>query len=384
MNDLLAVDDNDFYSFDEEEILLTEEQIAEAVKISERVTDQELQWQVYLSSLALSGFTSWLDERDDELKIDTSLCPLFSGSPKIGAANRLQIGGFKVCVIAKGGLDGDYVNVPQAILKDSAETAQFYIFVEVLEEMSQAVMYGFLRSDRLDRYAQVEPLEDFSDGTCDLPVSWLNLEFDKLVSYLRCFNPSAIPLPKLVSTRSIAQSISSSLDSIENLVINTSQWFDRQLDRVSESLEARLLPMKLELSTMRSSNLSLAEILDEIQKLNPSIKILNSQPKVRYLIDNRFTLDVLVQKLPDNQNEWSMLSVLTPIDEQALPLQLSLQIDDDSNMLNQEIVEREMTPYLYTCVTGNFSESFKISIFTPDGNSTILPRFVLKSDTRNL
>jgi Protein of unknown function (DUF1822) len=197
---LPPVNEDTFYSFEEAEIPLTAAQVAEAVRISEPVTDRELQWQVYLSVLALAGFTSWLEERDDELTIDTSQCPLLAESPKIGAASRLQIGGFKVCVIAKGGLDGDYVNIPQAILKESAETAQFYIFVEVLEEMSQAVMYGFLRSDRLEQYIQTEPLADFSDGTCDLPISWLNLEFDELVSYLRCFNPSAIPHRQVTSS----------------------------------------------------------------------------------------------------------------------------------------------------------------------------------------
>jgi hypothetical protein len=195
---LPPVNENIFHPFGEEEISLTTAQIAEAVRISEPVTAHELQWQVYMSSLALAGFTSWLDGQDDELKIDTSQCSLISESSKIGAASRLRIEGFKVCVIAKGGLDGDYINIPQAILKDPAETAQFYIFVEVLEEMSQALMYGFLRSDQLDRYCQADPLEDFSDGTCELPTDWLNLEFDELVSYLRCFNPSAIPLPQLV------------------------------------------------------------------------------------------------------------------------------------------------------------------------------------------
>jgi hypothetical protein len=196
---LPPVNEDTFYSFEEAEIPLTAAQIAEAVRISEPITDRELQWQVYLSSLALAGFTSWLEERDDELTIDTSQCQLLSSSPTIPTANHLQIGGFKVCVIAKGGLDGDYVNIPQAILKDPAKTAQFYIVVEVLEEISQALMYGFLRSDRLEQYVHAEPLADFSDGTCDLPISWLNLEFDELVSYLRCFNPSAIPLPQLVS-----------------------------------------------------------------------------------------------------------------------------------------------------------------------------------------
>jgi hypothetical protein len=233
---LPPMNEDTFYLFDEEEIPLTAAQIAEAVSISEPIIDRELQWQVYLSALALAGFTSWLNERDDELTIDTSQCQLLSSSPTIPAANHLQIGGFKVCVIAKGGLDGEYVNIPQAIVKDPAETAQFYIFVEVLEEMSQAMMYGFLRSDRLEQYFKTEPLEDFCDGTCDLPISWLNLEFDRLVSYLRCFNPSAIPLPQLVSQN--RQVISSDGENFNfkrcwNRIFNRNwQWgdFAKQID----------------------------------------------------------------------------------------------------------------------------------------------------------
>jgi Protein of unknown function (DUF1822) len=359
MNDLLAVDDNDFYSFDEEEILLTEKQIAEAVSISERVTDRELQWQVYLSSLALAGFTSWLDERDDELKIDTSECPLLTGSPKIGAASRLQIGGFKVCVIAKGGLDGDYVNIPQAILKDSAETAQFYVFVEVLEEMSQAVMYGFLRSDRFDRYAQAEPLEDFSDGTCDLPVSWLNLEFDELVSYLRCFNPNAIPLPKLVPAESIGESTTSSLESIENLVINTSQWFNRQLDRVSESLNAVMLSSSFAASGMRSEEeLSIRERVNEHEghEIVP-----NDSIEVKYPIGD-YTLHILTWKSPDDFDRWGILAAVSSQKRLELPIGLSIEIDENGNFSKRSIEEEDRVILYEYVVFKNDSNEGEISI----------------------
>ena len=216
MNNILAIDKNDFFSFDEETISLTEEQIAEAVKISDRTTDSELKWQVYLNVLAFYGFEAWLEERDDELNIDTSECQLLSDNPTIPAANHLQVNGFNVCVVAKSASDGDYVNIPQSILKEPSETAQFYIIVEVIEEISEVLMYGFLRADRLEQYYKADPLEDFSDGTCDLPTNWLNLEFDELISYLRCFNPSGIDLPELVTAdNTIWASISS--QEIENV-----------------------------------------------------------------------------------------------------------------------------------------------------------------------
>jgi Protein of unknown function (DUF1822) len=199
---LPSIAEDYFDYFDEEEISLTESQIAEAVRVSDRIVDRELQWQVYMNALAVAGFTSWLLERDDELKVESVgvACPLENRvdacAPKI-PATYLRIGGFKVCVVAKGALDGDYVNIPHTLVQPDSEGAHFYIVVEVLEEMAQALMYGFIRCDRLHQYLQVEPLELFSDGTCDLPISWLNLEFDELLSYLRCFNPNAIPITQI-------------------------------------------------------------------------------------------------------------------------------------------------------------------------------------------
>jgi Protein of unknown function (DUF1822) len=340
MNDLLAVDDDDFYSFDEEEILLTEKQIAEAVKISEPVTDRELQWQVYLSSLALSGFTSWLDDRDDELKIDTSKCPLFTGVPKIGAASRLQIGGFKVCVIAKGGLDGDYVNVPQAILKDSAETAQFYVFVEVLEEISQAVMYGFLRSDRLDRYAQAEPLEDFSDGTCDLPVSWLNLEFDELVSYLRCFNPSAIPLP---ATKKLSTIIG--------------QWFQGAIEAGWQTVEQIESLVNTPTFAFRSPVLQYATRSRQPNSIERG-KVIDLS-----VGSEKISVALVIDVTPiENGDEVDIWARLYPIGRDTLLPNIKLSILEDTGEVSLEAISRNMDNSIQQNFTASASDMFVIKI----------------------
>ena len=193
------VNEDDFYSVDEREIHLSAAEITEAARISDRVVDRDLQWQVYLSLLALYGFKTWLGDRDEELELDTSQCQLLSESPTTPAANYLQIGGFKICVIAKGCSETDYVAIPAQILTHPAEAAHFYIIVEVLEELSEASMWGFLRYDQLTQYLTREPLEEVFDETYFLPLNWLNLEFDELISYLRCFNPVGIPLPAVAT-----------------------------------------------------------------------------------------------------------------------------------------------------------------------------------------
>jgi hypothetical protein len=195
---LPSASEDDFDSFDREEISLTEAQIAEAVRVSDRIIDRELQWQVYMNALAVAGFTSWLQERDDELKVKRDLVCICA--PKI-PATYLHIGGFKLCVLAKWSLDEDYINIPQAIVNNLADPPHFYIVVEVIEEIAQALMYGFIRCDRLQQYLYTEPLEPFDDGTCDLPSGWLNLEFNELLSYLRCLNPNAIPRKQIASTK---------------------------------------------------------------------------------------------------------------------------------------------------------------------------------------
>jgi hypothetical protein len=212
MNDMLEIDEDDFYCLDEEGLSLTDEQIAEAVKISNLVTVQSSKWQVYLNALARSGFSNWLEDRDDDL-----FSQLRYSTPAI---DNVQVGEFKVCIIAIGSTDEDFISIPQSILKNPNELAHFYVIVRVLEEIAQASIYGFIRYDQL----KVRRVEDFLDGTCDFPIEWLTLDPDELLSYLRCLNPGAILLPELVPTVSIGSIASSTSEKLKK--IGESGWQD--------------------------------------------------------------------------------------------------------------------------------------------------------------
>jgi Protein of unknown function (DUF1822) len=353
MNDLLEIDDNDFYSFDEEEISLTEEQIAEAVRISDPVTDRELQWQVYMSALALAGFTGWLEERDDRLKIDTSECKLLSGSPQIAAADRLQIGGFKVCVVAKGALDGDYVNIPHALVQHPAEAAHFYILVEVLEEMAQALMYGFIRYDRLQQYLKAEPLERFSDGTCDLPVGWLNLEFDELLSYLRCFNPSAIPLP---STNQIPTIINQWLQGVIQAGWQTIEQIESLVNTPTFAFRSPVLQYATR--SRQPNSIELGKVID--------LKIGSEK------ISTALVIDVAPIQ---NGDEFDIWAQLYPIDRDTLLPNIQLSILENTGEVLLETNSRNADFIIQFNFTASVSDRFNIKINL--GDAEVIEQYIV-------
>lgn len=379
MNDLMEINEYDFYPLDEESLQLTQEQITKASEISDLVTNGELKWQVYLNMLGLAGFENWLEDRSDNLRVDDSKCSLLS-TPSIAAADNLQVREFKICTVAVSSIDEDFVYVPQSILIDSSKAAHFYVFIQVFEEIAQTSILGFVRYDQLKAQMESESLEQFPDGTCDLAREWLTSDPDELLLYLRCLDSSAIVLPeveliKLVEKKEVVDRI----ELLKEIVIDTSQWLNNTLDQVSKSLMAQLLPNTLNFSPLRSNPLGFKEILDSI-KNDGRIEIPDSASKVTYPIEGGFALSILVWKIPNSQDEWSLLSIVTSIQEQNLPLQLSLKIYDDAKLIDTQTVIREFTPYLYICVIGDYSESFKVSVSNAENETLSLLTFILKPD----
>lgn len=380
MNDLMGINEYDFYPLDEESLQLTQQQITKASEASELVTNNELKWQVYLNMLGLAGFENWLEDRSDNLRVDDSKCSLLS-TPSIAAAEGLQVREFKICTVAVGSIDEDFISVPKSILIDSSKAAHFYVFIQVLEEIAQTSILGFIRYDQLKAKMESEPLEQFSDGTCDLAREWLTSDSDELLLYLRCLDSSVIVLPEVELIKQVEKKgVADGLNLIKEVVIDTSQWLNNTLDRVSESLMARLLPNTLEFSPLRSNPLGFKEILDAV-KNDGRIEIPDSVSKVTYPIEGGFALNILVWKIPNSQDEWSLLSIITSIQEQNLPLQLSLKIHDDAKLIDIQTVTKEFTPYLYICAIGDYSESFKVSVSNAEDKTLSSLTFILKPDS---
>lgn len=181
-----------------EVILLESEYFARASKISNQVTDQAHQWQTYLNALGLLGFEQWLKERLPEQ-------PVTRDTKTIEAVGNLNVGDFKLSVIATEHLLDEVVNLPQYAINKPDFAAHFYVVLEVLEEQEQVIIRGFLRYDQLVNYRNQAHLQ-IRDNCYQLPLKEFDTEPNHLLYYSRFLEPTAIPLP-IVSNKPVEENL---------------------------------------------------------------------------------------------------------------------------------------------------------------------------------
>jgi len=78
------------------------------------------------------------------------------------------------------------------------------VVLAVEEEQEQVRIFGFLRRDQLGDRLQSANLPAEPDWTYELPLAWFDPEPDRLLLYLRCLEPTAIPLPAVPANRSVS------------------------------------------------------------------------------------------------------------------------------------------------------------------------------------
>jgi hypothetical protein len=190
----------DFDSFSETGIELSPEQVEQAVRLSDRIPDLEQQWQTYLNALALLAFTTWLEDKEPSLVINTDHCSVQQPSYAsfVDGVFNLEVGEFKVCLLTRGVAIDDVVTVSRAVLDLPAYIAHFYVLVDVVEEQAEVNLNRFIRYDQLCQRRQASNLIADADWTYDLPLTWFNGEPEDLLLYLRCLEPNAIALPSIV------------------------------------------------------------------------------------------------------------------------------------------------------------------------------------------
>ncbi len=197
----------DFDYLAEDTIALESEQLQQAAELSSHIVKSAGQWQTYLNALALYGFEQWLRERDTELGIDRQNCSLMQ--PAIanaidGAVGNLQVGDFKLCLLATGSSIEDVVVLPRALIDLPEYAAHFYVAIAVQEELEQAKIKGFIAYDSLIAQLQSAKKAPEPDWTYQLPIAWFEPEAERLLLYLRCLETNAIRLPAIPSNRAIA------------------------------------------------------------------------------------------------------------------------------------------------------------------------------------
>ncbi len=193
----------DFEAKPVEALLLEPEQIEQAVELSNQIVNGERQWQTYLHALALFGFESWLLSRAPEMEINSDNCSIWQPSYAniIDGVFNLEIGQFKLCLLARGTMSDKLVTVSRAVVDLPEYAAHFYVVVNVREEQEEATVEGFITYDELREHRQSANLQAEPDWTYELSWDWLNPEPDNLLLYLRCLEPKAIALPALSTDR---------------------------------------------------------------------------------------------------------------------------------------------------------------------------------------
>ncbi len=211
----------DFESLSEGGIAITTEQIARAVELSDRLIDPERQWQTYLNALALFGFETWLQSRNNSLSINSKNCSVKQPSYAsfIDGVFNLEAGKFKVCLLTKGVAIDEFITVPRAVIDLPEYTAHFYVLVNVIEEQEEVNVDSFIRYDEITKHKRSGNLIADADWTYELPLTWFNPETDDLLLYLRCLEPSAISKRSasqvaLPTTATAATNIQSELESL--------------------------------------------------------------------------------------------------------------------------------------------------------------------------
>ncbi|MFB2839546.1 DUF1822 family protein [Floridanema evergladense] len=433
----------DFTTLSTEAIELLPEQIESAVRISNAIQNIDQRWLIYLNSLALFGFVEWVSESAPELSINQAKCSILN--PTIanlipGVCN-LEVGDFKICLVAQGSLDDREILLPRVAIELPEFIPHFYVIVDVKEEYEQAIVKGFIRYDRLIQLIAEINLQPNLDWTYSIPSVWIEDRTERLLLYLRCLESTAISLPKISGDRlqnltSIQAEISSLLNGLESAdiplwqvltweqltailtleitgiddpeteeesalinldsllqiltrpALNVGLWLQDKMDDLAQNLSWILMPTFANSPTaLRSNTEEFEVIVADLSNFGVEIPshARGAYQKIK-LSGQQFNLYAVIWPFlsEDNVPEWMLLLILTANSSTILPTGLKLRVSDSTGVLVQRKVRpNSFDSYLYIQIAGAWDERFLVTVSLPDREtgknlSLTLPPFTFR------
>ena len=369
-----------------EGIHLESADLTAAAQISASMPDEDHQWQLYLETLALTGFRRWVQERAPDLSLE-SFPPERAGFIPAALAP-LQVGSLQLCLLVSGSLLDQTLSVPQVVIDQAEPGGLLYVWVSVEEDYVS--VDGLLWPGQLALFRQSEPLQVEADGTYALPTAWFDPNLDHLLLYCRCLDPGA-------GTVGVAQALPGGRSSTtappqptQSSLINVGCWFEGELDAIAQAWSWILLPpqawTQLPHPGLRETTVQSAPEVDVaaiIRQLGTTGIEIPDHARGAYRIfqlaqtDLRFYL--IAWPLPAS-GEWTLLVILGTLPQTALPPGLKLQVSTvPSGPAEQEILtEQIVTPEsellsLYTRVIGDPTEQFEITVQLAQEEQLTLP-----------
>jgi hypothetical protein len=363
-------------------ISLTDSQIVQARQRIQAIQGSPQQWQAYLNTLALLGFEQWLDQRASDISINSLQNSMMQSTEVLPVVCNIVVNDFKVCLIPVES-QPDEVELPGIAIAAPELAAHFYVTVAIYEEQSQIAVHRFLRYDQLS--AQLRSLQRDTDGLYTLPITHFEPDLDRLLLYLRCSQPAAIPLPNTQPTPITPRS---ALSTQHSELINVHRWLQNELDELARQLAWVLLPPNAFRDAMRLT----ARVVNQptpqesfenvIKQLVRNGMTLPADARIAYqdldLSRVPARLYAIAGPLPTSPTpEWTLLLILGPRSQTPLPHNTQFQIRESDTILVQQILTQP-EHYLYAKVIGTLDEQFWITITVPNGDTVTLPPFAFQ------
>lgn len=370
-------------------ITLTPEQVDWAVDLSQNAISEAEQWHTYLNLLALQGVQEWLGKRSPELSLQSDWLPDSVQPVKQNQADylsqrvsELKIGKFKLYLVTSDCVNDPMVAIPQAVVERHSFDPDAYMLVEVLEELAQVRVSGYLPQLQLNHHLNHLEVEEKS---WLMPLDEFTLDADNLLLHLRCSDPAQFRTPPV--SEPINTHNPKPLVQAQTTAINAALWLRDQVDRVAEELSWILLPpldlsgAMMSLRSGRSPDEDLITVMNELRR-EQAVDI-SADARVSHqnlqLGDVAIRLYALIWAIPDAvQPEWSLLFILGAQTGTQLPQGITLQVEDETSILVEETLEH--APYLYAQVVGTWDEQFNATIILPDGTPYPQAPFIFNPD----
>ncbi len=348
-------------------IALSDDAIAWSATHSQAANPSDA-WSIYLHLLAWIGVREWLQRRSPRLAL-----PAWDPATLPSYPPTLEIGEAIAQLVAIACLEDGTVELPRRWVETTS--ASLYVLVEVLDEIDQVQVRGFLPRTALVQAIQTACLEPNVHDIYSLPVDWFDLDPDRLLlqtdfGTLGAIAPAAAPL---AATTDLAAARA-------RPAINAAQWFRDQLDQVAQDLAWILLPSfsySPALRSLRSPIEQLDGILSDLTR-HRDVTIPTTARSAAYdfrVDDASLRLYVVLWDLPSasDDSDWNLLVILSPQPDSLMPLGTCLQIHDDQSLLTETTLQDASSTFLYAQVAGVQQEQFLISVRSPSGIHLSLP-----------
>lgn len=326
----------DFRLLSTESIWLEPEDFDRAINTILKTNQESNQWQVYLNALALFALEKWLKERMPEQSIGAS-------EEITQNAGILNLGEFKVCVIATDNLLDELVKLPADVVESPELTSHFYALVEVLEEQEEVIFRGCLNYDQLINYRDRLNLQPW-DNFYQLPLSLFDTEPNHLLSYCRFLEPISISLPVEVTKMTTP----TSKEYIQKSTTRLSQWLQNVYDETWQTIDSLLQPQ-----------VNLEYGLRNVDKEVKRAKLINLGMQLE-----KRNVALLVKIKEDLNNKLAVLVQLHPSGEaRHLPPNLKLILLSKSGKVLQEVQSRVQDNYIQLkSFKGEKGKQFQIQV----------------------